>query len=340
MSWKSHLPDGINDLTRTHEGFQAGVEIPADEDGYIGRRCAACQGMFRMLPTEFNALPPEARLTCPYCGFDGDRNAFITEAQRERLRAAAAAVGEQYLHDEVDKMLKRALGGRSRSRSSGGFGVSIEVEPGRRPRPRSLPAIVEEKVLRTITCPTCANHYAIYGTTAFCPVCGPRAAADTVLDSIAAGRRALALEDHLPANERDAARAVGVFDRLAADTLKNVVTIFEVFAREQFNTRATSPPALKGNVFQRLDDTAQLFLAHCGIDVPTTAGLDIWRRLKEDFARRHVLIHCDGIVDAKFMAAVPRSTLQVGQRLVIRRADADRALDDTETVVRKLSMLP
>lgn len=161
---------------------------------------------------------------------------------------------------------------------------------------------------------TLANsaQYAVYGTTAFCPVCGPRAAADTVLDSIAAGKRALALGDHLPAEERDAARAAGVFDRLAANTLKNVVTIFEVFAREQFNTRATSPPALKGNVFQRLDDTAQLFAAHCGIDLPTTAGLDVWRRLEEDFARRHVLIHCDGIVDAKFTRAVPGTPSRSG----------------------------
>ena len=115
-------------------------------------------------------------------------------------------------------MLKRAFGGRSRSRSSGGFGVSSEVKPGRRPRPRSLPAIVEEKVLRTITCrraPTTARSTG----RRLLPGLRPASCGGHLPDSIAAGRRALALGDHLPAERRDAARAAGVFDRLVADTL-------------------------------------------------------------------------------------------------------------------------
>ncbi len=43
------------------------------------------------------------------------------------------------------------------------------------------------------------------------------------------------------------------------------------------------------------------------------------------------------MVDAKFLATVSASSLQIGQRLVISRADAERALNDVETVVRKLA---
>jgi hypothetical protein len=62
--------------------------------------------------------------------------------------------------------------------------------------------------------------------------------------------------------------------------------------------------------------------------------------LREDFARRHVPTHCDGIVEAKFLAVVPNSGLQVGQRLVISRQDAERALDDVESVVQTLAAMP
>ncbi|MGO9976200.1 MAG: hypothetical protein ACLP01_26035 [Solirubrobacteraceae bacterium] len=136
------------------------------------------------------------------------------------------------------------------------------------------------------------------------------------------------------------ARAAGVFDRLAADTLKSVVTTFEVFARDQFTSRAANPLALKRNVFQRLDNTAKLIAQHCGVDLPATVGLAVWARLREDFARRHVLTHCGGIIDAKFLAAVPSSSLMIGQRLLVGRADAKRGHDDVETVVQTLGAHP
>jgi len=174
-------------------------------------------------------------------------------------------------------------------------------------------------------------------------VCGPRAAVDTVLEQIAAGRVALAVEDQLAPAEAEAARDAGVFEGMAANTLKNIVTLFEVFARDQFNTHASNPAAAvkgKGNIFQRLDDTAQLFNDHCAIDLRAAAGAAVWQRLREDFARGHVLTHCDGIVDAKFLAVVTNSGLQAGQRLVISRQDAERALGDVENVVQTLAALP
>ena len=342
MDWQSRLPDGVGDLRDSADGFEAHVSIPADEDGYFGRLCSGCGGKFRMLANEYAALPDDTQLTCPYCGREGEPSDFITPAQLERVEAAAHAVGEQFLHQQIDEMLGRTFG-RSRRLRPGESGVEITYTPAPQPPVRTLPEIVEERVLRTIACPNCGTHYAVYGASAFCPVCGPRAATDTVLEAIAAGRGALALEDHLPDDQRDAARAAGVFDRLAADTLKNIVSLFEVFAREQFTARATNPATAlqgKGNIFQRLDDTAALFNTRCGIDLPTIAGAQVWQDLRETYARRHVLVHRDGIVDQKFLNTVPTSGLAVGQRLVISRADAERALDDVETTVKVLAAQP
>jgi hypothetical protein len=36
VSWKDPVPDGVNDLADAADRFTAAVEIPADEDGYIG----------------------------------------------------------------------------------------------------------------------------------------------------------------------------------------------------------------------------------------------------------------------------------------------------------------
>ncbi len=63
----------------------------------------------------------------------------------------------------------------------------------------------------------------------------------------------------------------------------------------------------KGNVFQRLDDTASLFAQHADVDLVELAGEERWKRLKGTFARRHVLTHDGGIVDEKFLDRVPDS---------------------------------
>ena len=340
MSWESQVPDGVSDVQENDDGFTGAVSIPPDEDGYIGRHCGGCEGKFRMLVTEYNALPEDAELTCPYCGNRAHRSEFVTPAQRERAYAGAEAVGEQYIHEMLDDIFGR---NQPPANPSSMFSVEFKYTPGPRPVPRPLPEVIEDRARRIIVCPGCGTHYAVYSSSAFCPVCGPRAAADTVLEQIAAGRAALAVEDQLAPAEAEAARDAGVFEGMAANTLKNIVTLFEVFARDQFNARASNPAAAvknKGNVFQRLDDTAQVFNDHCAIDLPAAAGAPVWQRLREDFARRHVLTHCDGIVDAKFLAVVSNSGLQAGQRLVISRQDAERALDDVENVVRALAALP
>ena len=72
MDWHSRLPDGIGDFQDTPDGFEAKVSMPADADGYIGRLCSGCGGKFRMRADEYAALPDTTRLTCPYCGRDGD----------------------------------------------------------------------------------------------------------------------------------------------------------------------------------------------------------------------------------------------------------------------------
>jgi sarcosine oxidase delta subunit len=342
MSWDPRLPDGVSNVTKTAEGFMAAVSIPPDENGYVGRRCTACQSMFRMLSDELAGVPEAASLTCPYCGRQAHSDEFRTEAQENRAIAAAEAIAMQQVEDQLDDMM-RNFGSKSRSRSTSGFRVEFNYKPASRQPARPLPEIVEERARRTLTCSNCGTHYAVYGASAFCPVCGPRAATDTVLEGIARARYMLALEDQLPPEERDAARDMGVFDGAAADTVKNIVTQFEVFTRDQFNARAPNPAASvkgKGNVFQRLDDTAQLFTDHCGIDLVAAVGVGVWQRLREDFARRHVLTHSDGLVDAKFLTVVATTSLQIGQRLVINRQDAEGALDDVETVVRSIAALP
>lgn len=148
------------------------------------------------MKAQWEALSDDTVVTFPYCGHrPQDTSDFMTPQQDQRVQAAAEALAEQYLHQEVNDMFRRLGNRRSRP---GGLGMEIRVSHDPPPAVRSLPAYLEEQVRRTITCARCETVYAVYGATAFCPVCGPRAAADTVLEAIERGRRSLALEDALP----------------------------------------------------------------------------------------------------------------------------------------------
>lgn len=341
MSWDQRKPDGVGDIEHTDDGFTTSVAIPLDEDGYFGRECPSCEAPFKMRQDEYEALPEEIELTCPYCGHREEHSAFMSAAQRERVLAAAKGIALQYAHEQINDMLGRTFGRRSRPRRSGSF-VSIETsyKPGSPPPIKALPDIVEKQTRRIVECSSCGTHHAVYSATAFCPVCGPRPATEKLLEAIEAARGALAIEDRFDHDERENLRAAGVFERFAVDAIESVVSLFEQFAREQFFERVDDGDAHtknKGNIFQRLDDTATLFCDHADIDLPSLVGTDRWERLKRAFAQRHVLVHNGGVVDEKFLNQVPGTSLKLGQRLVVRRDDGQSALEDLQAVVRALA---
>jgi hypothetical protein len=85
----------------------------------------------------------------------------------------------------------------------------------------------------------------------------------------------------------------------------------------------------KRNVFQRLDDMAELFQAHVGSDLRGTVGPPLWSLLESTWAARHVFAHRDGIVDDRYLATVPTATVSVGQRLTVSEASVRQAIDAT-----------
>jgi hypothetical protein len=240
MSGWEHLPkpDGVGDVRETIDGFETSISIPTGDDGYFGRECPACEAPFKMRHDEYEALPEEIELTCPYCGHREEHSSFVTSAQHARLMAAAEGLAEQWLHEQVNDIFGETFGRRgTRPRRSKSF-VSIEWSstPGTPPSVRELPIVLEDQTRRIVECAMCGNHHAVYSATSFCPVCGPRPASARVVEAIAAAREALAVEDRLGEDERETLRAAGVFERFAVDAIESTVNLFEM-------SRASSSPA-------------------------------------------------------------------------------------------------
>jgi len=338
MDWRDRLPKDITVIEDTPEGFRAKVGMPTAGDGYEGRQCPSCDRFFKIGIAEREALPDDLVMNCPYCGHAGESEEFITRVARERVDAAAKAMADQRVHAMIEDALGGAFG-RGRRLRPGESGIEMSYTPATPPPVTTLPTYVEEAVRRTIQCESCGNHQGVYGAAAFCYACGPRDSAATVIEEMAAQRRALALQDQLVAELRKEAQGAGVFDKLAGDAVKYVVTGFEVYTREEFSHRAPGAAATEAaraagrGVFQRLEDASDLFAQHGGFAFDRLVTPDVWNRLRHAFAQRHVLVHKNGHVDQPFLDQVPESDLAVGQRLVITRTEAERALDDIELLI-------
>ncbi len=150
------MPKGVSDVRKEGTRINAKVEMPASEDGYSGCECPACARFFKVMISEYEALPNDP-INCPYCGHgtdtdtDTDTDEFMTEEQRSRVTADVEAVAEQWVHAQLDDMFDRAFRGSK----------AMSYTRGSTPPRRALPTYVEKAVRRTLECGSCGNHQAV-----------------------------------------------------------------------------------------------------------------------------------------------------------------------------------
>lgn len=84
-----------------HERFS--VSIPYDDHGYFGRECPACHQVFRMNGEDYDGLPDDLSLTCPYCGHVEEHSEFMTAQQRDRVMRVAQDAAMQLVSDALNK---------------------------------------------------------------------------------------------------------------------------------------------------------------------------------------------------------------------------------------------
>lgn len=330
------FPDGVEFLGDDEDGHaQFSVTIPIDGDGFLGRECPACDQHFRIAHADYESLPDDLELWCVYCGHHDDHSEFMTAQQRGRVMRAASDYATQLVGQAFDDGFGR--GARS-SRNSMGT-VTYRSSPF---YPAPLPEIDEERLVRERACERCSVRYAIFGEHRFCAVCGLLPPLVTATDALAAESTRLDALEELPPEVRRRLRESGVLDRTFADTIENVVGIVEAMAERTFRELVPAADGVlkqKGKIFQRQDDFATLFHSEADRDVRGPLGA-VWPDLLRAWAARHVFTHCDGIVDARYLQAVPGSNLRLGQRFQATEPLARSAAQNAEALCRAIAGEP
>ncbi|WP_405144344.1 hypothetical protein OG589_41575 [Sphaerisporangium sp. NBC_01403] len=331
------LPDGSRLVSQQGHEYQLRVDMPGDADGFFGRQCPSCCQLFRVNADDYEALPEDIRLWCVYCGHEEEHSEFITDQQVDRATRVAYDLGVQLVAQGLDDTFSRL------ARKSRGGGSSIRVSYRSKPfYPEPLPGIDEERLIRVRQCVSCALRYAVFGEHRYCPVCGLLSADVVAADVLQAEAARLDALAQLPVGVVATLREQGVFTRLWVDTLENLVGLVEALAGATY--RAAVPNAEqnlrgKGNIFQRLDDTAALFADAGYRDLRTSVAPAVWQRLIEVWTARHLFTHNDGIVDQRYLDKNPGAPVELGQRLTITDQLCRQALCDVEVLCHAITGL-
>jgi hypothetical protein len=320
----TRMPKGSEIVSIEGDLVHFNVTIPPDDSGYFGRECPSCERIFRMHVQDFRALPEDQQLTCPYCTAADVHSKFYTKQQVERVRGAAQAYAIQMIDDTVSDAFRNM----ARSVNSQRGMIRMELKPSGRMAPRSLPQITEEAPIRERTCRRCANRYAVFGEHIACPVCGPYEPKTVATDAFEALEGTLAALEDVPLEVANTLRESGAFERTAAGLLGSVVGALETFLKSTFLVKISGGEAIvkgQGNVFQRLDDTADLYRVHLKIDLPALLETG-WDELRRLYALRHLTTHNNGVVDARHVRRFPDDGYIIGQHLHVTLQDVRRAL--------------
>jgi Zn ribbon nucleic-acid-binding protein len=322
-------PDGVGNVEHDGDDIRIQISMPTDEHGFLGRKCPSCSQLFRIDADAYQGLGDDAELRCVYCGHNDEHSAFITDQQ---LNRAMRPIGD-WAEQSFNQMLSDTFGKVPKSRSRSGIGIEITYRSDPF-YPQPLPGINEEELVRIRTCTSCGMRYAVFGEHRYCPVCGPLSAEVVAADALDAETSRLDALNLVPPEEVRELREQGVFNRIWVDTLENLVTIVETLARTVFNAAvsdATSRLKSKGNVFQRLDDLADLFVDAGYPDVRTLVSEGVWLRLQESWATRHVFTHNDGVIDDKFVSKV-RGSAKLCQRARVTEPMCRQAITEVRAL--------
>ena len=104
---------------------------------------------------------------------------------------------------------------------------------------------------------------------------------------------------------------------LVEDSLQRIVTAFQRYA-EALYARHPSPLRARRNAFQNLSEGSALWAKTVGSDYSAHLDTQQLATLQRFFQQRHLLAHCDGIIDADYLAKTADPQYREGQRIVLR----------------------
>lgn len=288
------------------------IEIPKDENGFIGRECCECKRYFKLkLGTGLSTQ----HCHCPYCDYEGDQNTFWTPDQLEY----AQSIGKQIAYDKFVEPLLEDLANSLKSLETSTRGGFLQIKTTlKRDKPFFPVKYYSELELEThISCDNCKLEFSIYGVFSRCPDCSQLNAFSIFNKSIEVCQKQFELFQQF-SNDDEVTQANLKF------IVSNAISAFDGVGKElrrQYNAKFPLRPK---NLFQNLDELVKVLLDSYGLDIKTELPNFDFVRLM--FQVRHIFEHNMGVVDNDFVKQIPALKHILGRKYILNVTEVSKFL--------------
>ena len=307
------------------------IKILSDEKGYLDRQCPNenCQFEFKVNMQDWNEKTTNNVAYCPLCGYTAQKNSWYTTEQINAMREVAMSWARNYVAEKIGDMFSDL----ARSTRNNKF-VKITYKRNRPVTFVNNPIGAKDEWNLDITCEKCETRYSVIGSAFFCPCCGYNSASnvfDTSMDTITIMLQSLDdMKSSLTA-QFDMDTAETMCRSMLENSLGQVVSAFQKFAQCRF--KEISGVEKRVNDFQMVDKGSKYFFDETGSGYEAFLSSDEINRMKLYFQRRHIIEHNTGIVDQQYIDKTGDTDYSVGQRIVVKVAEAQ----DLINIIKKLS---
>lgn len=302
------------------------IEIPIlpDEKGYIDRKCQNenCSFIFKIKAEDYNKLN---YIYCPKCGYkDESPSNWMTDEQYTHAIEFAKSYAIDYVQKEINKMFSNIAKNTRNNKY-----CKITYKPSKRVSYTNNPIVQREKWTLDITCENCATSYSVIGTAYFCPKCGFNNILNNINDSLTTIKNMIDSQEkiYIAFNKIfDNDKATIMCQKLLEDSLRDIVSAFQMFAFEMFKIKVPFKK-VKSNDFQIVEVGNNLFEKYLDISYTDFITTDEMKEMNIYFQRRHLLEHSSGIVDQKYLDKSDDYDYKIGQRIVVKIEDVTAFLN-------------
>jgi len=263
------------------------VSVPTDK-GFIGRACnnPDCEQYFKI-----SADARKKVMYCPYCASQFNEGELHTTDQVEYLSKAVEAEAETYVHNELQKMLKKTFGSSSAKKP----GISFKTS--RVQKREFSPHYQERKIDSELICPSCETKFQVYGVFGFCPGCKEE--------------NMLVYDANLSIIESEISYAKNP-ERQLRHAYGDLVSTFETLCKRKAK-KLTSETCN----FQVLFDSRKFFKTHGGLNILSNVPKNELLALRRLFQKRHLYMHSDGTITEKYIRKIPEDSTLLNEKAAL-----------------------
>lgn len=313
--------------------IQIPMTVQSDEKGFIDRQCPNenCEYVFKINMDDWKEKIQD-EVHCPMCGHIAATDAWYTDEQieviRENAHSYALNLAQSMIHNSLSKLANNTKNNKY---------VKIKYKPSKKVTVINNPIGQRDEWNLDITCDNCGTRYSVIGSAYFCPCCGHNSVENMFDSSIATIESMLKAQDFMceklteQYGEDDANK---MCRSILEGTLGDIVSAFQKFAKENLISNSSLDTSkIRVNDFQIVTKGSNLYRTHLNKGYEDCLSKDEINLMTLLFNRRHILEHNEGIIDQKYLDNTGDSTYLIGQRVIVKKEDAQELL----SIIKKLT---